>query len=260
MSQSQRPILVEPRAAGVLLVTLNRPQQLNALSGALIEALGQTLFDAAADRNVRCVVLTGSERVFSAGADIKEMASRGIAAIDYPARQEAWRRIERFPKPLAAAVEGLCLGGGHELALLADIIIAGETARFGQPEITIGILPGDGATQRIARVAGKSLAMKMILGGETIDAAGALAAGLIAEAVPAGKALARALEIAGKIAEMPPIAAQLAKQAVLAAYESPLSQGLAAERQAIRLAFHTADQKEGMAAFIEKRPARFRGE
>jgi enoyl-CoA hydratase len=243
----------------VLLVTLNRPKQLNALSGALLGELGQAMRAAAEDESVRCVVLAGNERVFSAGADIKEMTAAGIAAIDNAARQEAWRRIERFPKPLVAAVAGHCLGGGHELAMLADIVVAGEDARFGQPEINLGILPGGGATQRLTRAVGKSLAMKLILTGEPIDARTALAAGLVAEVVPTARALERAIELAGKIAEKSPVAARLAKGAVLAAFDTPLAQGLEAERQAVRLAFTTADRIEGMAAFVEKRPPRFTG-
>ena len=252
-------IRVETAQAGVVVATLNRPKQLNALSGALLNELGQAMLAAAEDESVRCVVLAGNERVFSAGADIKEMTAAGIAAIDNAARQEAWRRIERFPKPLVAAVAGYCLGGGHELAMLADIVVAGEDARFGQPEINLGILPGDGATQRLTRAVGKSLAMKLILTGEPIDARTAFAAGLVAEVVPTARTLDRALELAGKIAEKSPVATRLAKGAVLAAFDTPLAQGLEAERQAVRLAFTTADRIEGMAAFVEKRPPRFTG-
>jgi enoyl-CoA hydratase/carnithine racemase len=256
---SYRFILVEQPSPGVLLITLNRPQQLNALSSGLLGELGSALLAAAEDGAVRAVVLAGNERAFSAGADIKEMVAEGLAAIDNFARAEAQRRIAHFPKALIAAVEGYCLGGGHELALTADIIIAGEKARFGQPEIDIGVIPGDGGTQRIPRVAGKSLAMKICLTGEPIDAQTALAAGLVAEVVPAGKALARALELAAKIAAKAPVAVRLTKQAVLAAFSTTLEQGLEAERQAARLAFTTEDQKEGMAAFVEKRPPRFTG-
>ncbi len=254
-----RFILVEERSPGVLLVTLNRPQQLNALSAGLLGELGSALLAAAEDKAVRAVVLAGNERSFSAGADIKEMVAEGIAAIDNPARAQAQWHIARFPKPLIAAVEGYCYGGGHELALTCDMIIAGENARFGQPEIDIGVIPGDGGTQRIPRVAGKGLAMKMCLLGEPIDARTALAAGLAAEVVPAGQALPRALELAAKIAAKAPVAVRLAKQAVLAAFSTTLEQGLGVERQAARLAFTTEDQKEGMAAFVEKRPPQFTG-
>ncbi len=254
-----RFILVEQPSPGVLQITLNRPQQLNALSSGLLGELGSALLAAAQDAAVRAVVLAGNERAFSAGADIKEMVAEGLGAIDNPARAEAQARIARFPKPLIAAVEGYCYGGGNELALTCDIIIAGQNARFGQPEIDIGVIPGDGGTQHIPRVAGKSLAMLLCLLGEPIDAQTALAAGLVAEVVPAGKALGRALELAVKLAAKAPVAVRLAKQAVLAAFSTTLEQGLEAERQAARLAFATEDQKEGMAAFVEKRPPRFTG-
>lgn len=243
----------------VRLIVLNRPDKRNALSNALIAALAGECRAAAQDNEVRCVVLHGNDAFFSAGADIKEMQQRGFEAIDNAARRSAWRDIAGFPKPLIAAVEGLCFGGGHELALLADIIIAGETARFGQPEINIGILPGDGATQRLTRVAGKSLSMLMILTGEPISAHAALQAGLVAEVTASGNARARALEIAGIIARKAPRSAELAKAAVLAAYHTTLDTGLEFERQSIRHAFTTTDQQEGMNAFFEKRSPKFRG-
>ncbi|WP_456640545.1 enoyl-CoA hydratase-related protein [Bradyrhizobium sp. USDA 10063] len=214
---------------------------------------------AALDDDVRCIVLCGSDAFFSAGADIKEMQQRGFEAIDNSARRNAWRDIANFPKPLIAAVEGICFGGGHELTMLADIVIAGEGALFGQPEINIGILPGDGATQRLTRVAGKSLAMLMILTGQSISARTAIQAGLVAEVVEDGRAQARALEIADIIAHKPPRSAELAKAAVLAAFQTTLDAGLEFERQAIRYAFATSDQQEGMNAFFEKRPPNYRG-
>jgi len=243
----------------VLQLTLNRPDKRNALNNALIAALADRLRNAALDDGVRCVVLTGGPQFFSAGADIKEMQTRGFEAIDNAARRALWREIAAFPKPLIAAVEGTCFGGGHELAMLADFIIAGDTARFGQPEINIGILPGDGATQRLTRVSGKSLAMLMILTGEPISAQTALQAGLLAEVVEAGAAEARAVQLAGLIGTKPPRSAELAKAAVLAAYQTTLDVGLEYERQAIRHAFTTADQSEGMNAFFEKRPPNYQG-
>jgi enoyl-CoA hydratase len=243
----------------VLLLTLNRAAKRNALSNQLIAELAVACRKAALDDDVRCVVLCGSDTLFSAGADIKEMQQRGFEAIDNPARRSAWKHIADFPKPVVAAVEGICFGGGHELALLADIIVAGETATFGQPEINIGILPGDGATQRLTRISGKSLAMLMILTGEPISARTALQAGLIAEVVEAGQARERALAIAELIARKPPRSAELAKAAVLAAYQTTLEVGLEFERQAIRHAFTTSDQSEGMNAFFEKRPPNYTG-
>lgn len=244
---------------GVLLIGLNRPRQMNALSGALLVEVASELAAAEDDEEVRCVVLTGNENVFSAGADIKEMLARGLEAIDNPERQSAWNTIESFRKPLIAAVTGLAFGGGHELVMLADIVIAADNARFAQPEINIGILPGDGATQRLTRVVGKSMAMRLVLTGEAIDAATAQDLGLVAEVVPPAETLERALELAATIATKPPIAARLAKQAVLSAYETTLSAGLAVEREAIRLAFETADREEGMRAFAEKRAPKFTG-
>jgi enoyl-CoA hydratase len=243
----------------VLQLTLNRPSKRNALSNELIAALAACLRAAALNNDVRCVVLTGADTFFSAGADIKEMQQRGFEAIDNPARRSAWKDIANFPKPLIAAVEGICFGGGHELAMLADIIIAGETATFGQPEINIGILPGDGATQRLTRASGKSLAMMMILTGEAITAQTALRAGLIAQVVETGQAGMKGLAIAQSIAQKPPRSAELAKAAVLAAFQTTLDSGLEFERQAIRHAFTTEDQSEGMNAFFEKRPPDYRG-
>jgi enoyl-CoA hydratase len=243
----------------VLLLTLNRPEKRNALSNGLIAELAKTCRKAALDKDIHCIVLRGTDKFFSAGADIKEMQQRGFEAIDNADRRAAWRDIAGFPKPLIAAVEGLCFGGGHELTLLADIVIAGESATFGQPEINIGILPGDGATQRLTRVAGKSLAMLMILAGAPISARVALQAGLVAEITESGKASVRALEIATLIASKPPRSTELAKAAVLVAYQTTLDVGLEFERQAIRHAFTTSDQQEGMDAFFEKRPPNYQG-
>jgi enoyl-CoA hydratase len=246
-------------SAHVLQLTLNRPAKRNALSNELIAALAAAFRAAASNDDVRSVILTGADTFFSAGADIKEMQQRGFEAIDNPARRSAWKDIASFPKPVIAAVEGLCFGGGHELAMLADIIIAGETATFGQPEINIGILPGDGATQRLTRAAGKSLAMLMILTGEPISARTALQAGLVAELVESGRAKTRALAVAQSIAQKPPRSAELAKAAILAAFQTTLDVGLEFERQAIRHAFTTEDQSEGMNAFFDKRSPHYRG-
>ncbi|MGB9117970.1 enoyl-CoA hydratase-related protein [Bradyrhizobium sp.] len=243
----------------VLQLTLNRLSKRNALSNELIAELAAAFRAAAQDGSVRCVVICGAEGFFSAGADIKEMQQRGFEAIDNRTRRNAWKDISDFTKPLIAAVDGICYGGGHELAMLADIIIAGEGATFGQPEINIGILPGDGATQRLTRVAGKSLTMLMILTGEPIDAATALRTGLVAQVVEKGRALPRALAIAELISRKPPRSTELAKASVLAAYQTTLDAGLEFERQAIRYAFTTDDQTEGMKAFFEKRPPKYVG-
>jgi enoyl-CoA hydratase len=251
-------LATQPRPT-VTLVTLNRSAKRNALSIALMGELASVLERAAADDGVRCVVITGDERAFSAGADINDQLERGLDAVFAEERLDAWRTVERFQKPLVAAVEGYALGGGCELALLADIVIAGETARFGQPEINIGIFPGDGATQRLPRWVGKSMAMKMILSGEMIDATEAKAIGLVAEVVAAGKTVERALDLAAVIAEKSPMALRLAKEAVLTAFETPLATGLEFERRNLALAFDSDDQEEGMRAFVEKRQPRFRG-
>jgi enoyl-CoA hydratase len=252
--------MTAPIDSGVLLLRLNRPNQRNALSGELLRQVADILVAAETDPAIRCIVMTGDERAFSAGADIKEMQRDGFQAISNHARQSAWNSIAHFSKPMIAAVRGLCFGGGLELAMLADIMIAADDASFGQPEITIGILPGDGATQRLTRVIGKSLAMKMVLTGEPIAAPELRDRGLVAEILPAGQVVDRAVALAKTIASRAPIAARLAKEAVLAAYETSLSAGLDVERRAIRLAFCTKDQKEGMTAFVEKRPAVFTGE
>lgn len=247
-----------PRA-GVMQFTLNRPDARNALSIALIRELAAAFCRAIDDVQIRCIVLTGNDQVFSCGADVKEMAARGFAVLDDRSRCHDWTIVESCPKPVIAAVNGLALGGGSELAMLADFIIAGDAAKFGQPEINLGIFPGDGATQRLTRLVGQGLAMKMILTGEPIDAQTALRAGLVTEVVPAEQVLERALAIAELIAAKAPIAARHAKQAVRMVDEDSLSAGLRFERKMLALVFGTEDQKEGMAAFVEKRPAKIVG-
>lgn len=252
-------IIVERPEPAILLLRLNRPRQRNALSAALLCQLADALRAARSDEAVRCVVLSGGEDTFSAGADIKEMQQHGFDALSDPARQAAWDVIAGFPKPLIAAVRGVCMGGGLELAMLADILLVAEDSILAQPEITIGIMPGDGATQRLARIVGKSLTMQMVLTGEPISAQQAVAAGLASEMLPASEVLGRALAIARVISNLAPVAARLAKEAIQAAYETSLSAGLTIERRAIRYVFTTDDQKEGMAAFVEKRPPAFTG-
>jgi len=252
-------ILVSTPRAGVTLITLNRPRALNALRSQLLFELKEALTAAAGDDSQRCVVLTGNERAFAAGADIGELSNHDLISIMQDTRLAAWDVLRKFPKPLIAAVNGYCLGGGCELAMVCDTIIAGEDARFGQPEVNLGILPGAGGTQRLTRVVGKALAMKMCLSGEMIDAATALRAGLVAEVVPAELALERALDLAEVIAAKPPVAVRLIKESILKAYDTPMEAGLDFERRAFTVLFATEDKAEGTRAFVEKRKPVFKG-
>jgi enoyl-CoA hydratase len=246
-------------AEGVMHLILNRPQKLNALSVTLVSALAARLREAERDEAVGCVVLSGRGRAFSAGADIADQHEHGENVVFHPGRLADWHAIETFPKPLVAAATGYVLGGGNELAMMADIIIAGDDARFGQPEIKIGIFPGDGGTQRLVRAVGKSLAMQMILTGEPIDSGTALRAGLVSEVVPTATAVDRAVEVAALIARYSPIATRTAKRAVLHAFEASLTEGLGFERETFAETFASEDRREGMAAFLERRKPRFTG-
>ncbi|RMG75992.1 MAG: enoyl-CoA hydratase [Bacteroidetes bacterium] len=251
---------VQPQAAaGVALVRLNRPKELNALCLALMEELTRALEQLDAEADCRCIVLTGNDRAFAAGADIKEMAGRGAIDMLRIDQFSMWERIKKIKTPLIAAVSGFALGGGCELAMLCDMIVASETARFGQPEIKIGVMPGAGGTQRLTRAVGKARAMEMVLTGRFISAEEALAAGLINRIVPVELYLQEALKLAGEVAAMPPLATQLAKEAVLHAFNSFLDHGLVHERKNFYTLFATEDQKEGMAAFVEKRPPQWKG-
>ncbi len=252
-------IIVSPIQSGVLLITLNRPQARNALRTQLLSELADALDEAASDGAVRAVVLSGGPSVFAAGADIKEMAELDMVGTLTDPRQAFRNRIDRFPKPLLAAVNGFALGGGCELAMQADIIIAGDNARFGQPEINLGIIPGAGGTQRLIRAVGKSLAMKLVLSGEMLDAHAALAAGLVAEITLPELTIERALQLAKIIAAKPPLAVRLAKEALLKAFETSLESGLNLERKAYNLLAATEDRREGIAAFMEKRKPTFTG-
>lgn len=252
-------LLIDMPAPRVRRLTLNRPAARNALSTAQLGLLGDA-FDAATDDDGVCVViLTGGEKLFAAGADIKELASRTPVTALLDARVAHWQRIRRFPKPVIAAVCGYALGGGCELAMHADITIAGESAKFGQPELNLGVVPGAGGTQRLARIAGQQIAMKLILSGEMLTAAEARACGLIAEVVPDSEVAARAVALAVKISEKPALAVRLAKELVLASRDVPLEQGLQFERKAFTTLVATEDFREGVGAFIEKRPAAFKG-
>jgi enoyl-CoA hydratase len=254
------PILLAGHPApGVLLLTLNRPQKLNALSRALLEQLAGQLEAAAGDPAIGVVVLTGAGRSFSTGADIADMLERGTASYADPGRLAAWRAVEGFPKPLIGAINGYALGGGLELALLCDLLIAGETASFGAPEINIASFPGDGGSQRLPRLVGRSFAMQMILTGERIPATLAERKGLVSEVVPDAQLLPRALELAAAIATKSSAITPYAKRAVRAADELPLAEGLRLEHELIVEAYGKQDRAEGLKAFVEKRPPRFQG-
>jgi len=241
------------------LVRLNRPKQLNALNGAVMDALCNALEELDRDDEVRAIVVTGNERAFAAGADIGEMAGASPIDMLITNRIGQWDRIRKVTKPVIAAVNGWALGGGCELAMTLDLIVAGEGAKFGQPEINIGVIPGAGGTQRLTRAVGKSRAMRMILTGDPITAAEAERAGLVATVTQDELVVEDALALAAKIATKSPIALRLAKEAVNAAYEMSLTDALAHERRLFYLLFASEDQKEGMAAFLEKRSPNFTG-
>jgi enoyl-CoA hydratase/carnithine racemase len=241
------------------LCRLNRPQARNALSPELMEELATEVERFDADPEIGCLVIAGSDEVFAAGADVSALRERTFEeSLRHPAAA-FWRRLADSRTPLVAAVSGYALGGGCELALLCDLIVASETAEFGQPEITLGIIPGGGGTQRLARVIGKQRAMEMVLTGRRIKAAEAARLGIVNQVADPGDWLDRALELAQRIARQPPIAARLAKQAVLAAEEMTLSAGLDQERRLYELSMATEDRIEGMDAFLENRKPQFKG-
>jgi enoyl-CoA hydratase len=241
------------------IVQLNRPQALNALNGALMAELIAALEAFDADEAIGCVMITGNEKAFAAGADIKQMAQATVVQMIDSPFIGYWDSLARIAKPIVAAVSGWCLGGGCELAMACDLIVAAESAVFGQPEINLGIIPGAGGTQRLTRAVGKALAMDMVLTGRRLSAQEALSAGLVARVLPSEgfgeAALAVAVEIAGKS----PLALRMAKEAINHAYELPLAEGVHLERRLFNMLFATEDQKEGMAAFVEKRAAVWKG-
>jgi enoyl-CoA hydratase len=252
-------ILVETPRPHVLQITLNRPKLRNALRTQTLGEIAAVLSEAETNAEVRCVVITGGAEVFAAGADINEMAAHDAISIQSDARIGHWKTLRTFPKPVIAAVNGFCLGAGCELAMHSDIVVAGDKAQFGQPEVNLGIIPGAGGTQRLTLAVGKSLAMKMVLAAQFIDANTAVASGLAAETVPADKCLERALELAEAIAAKAPLAIRAAKESVLKAYEVGLETGLQYERKAFSLLFATEDRSEGVKAFQEKRKPQYKG-
>ena len=259
MSEEQLILVERDAERHVALLRFNRPKQLNALNGAVMDALCSALEELDRDDAIRVLVVTGNERAFAAGADIGEMAAASPIDMLRINRIAQWDRVRRIGKPVIAAVAGWCLGGGCELAMALDLIVAAESARFGQPEINIGVIPGAGGTQRLTRAVGKSVAMEMILTGEPIDAREAHRLGLVARVVPNELVVEDALALAAKIATRSPLALRLAKEAVNAAYEMSLTDALAHERRLFYLLFASEDQKEGMAAFLEKRDPNFTG-
>ena len=251
-------ILVEQNGA-VTLVTLNRPQALNALNSEVLRELIDAFGKYDSDPSQRCLVLTGSEKAFAAGADIKEMEQQLFADMYSSNFFAGWEKVTATRKPWLAAVSGYALGGGCEVAMMADFIIAADTAKFGQPEIKLGVTPGMGGSQRLAAAVGKAKAMEMCLTGRMMDAAEAERSGLVAKVVPANELQTEAMKTAEAIAAMPPLAAIAAKEMINAAFEMPLAQGINFERRLFHGLFGTEDQKEGMTAFVEKRPGKWKG-
>lgn len=253
-------ILVTPQYANeIALIQINRPKELNALSLEVMGEIRDAIKALDADKSVKVIILTGNEKAFAAGADIKQMQGKG--AIDMLAIDQftTWDTIKRTKKPLIAAVSGFALGGGCELVMICDMIVASETAKFGQPEINLAIMPGAGGTQRLTRAVGKALAMEMVLAGRFITAHEALAAGLINKVVPVELYLEETVNLAKQITKFSPVAVQLAKESVNQAYNSTLDEGLAIERKNFYMCYASEDQKEGVQAFVEKRPAKFIG-
>ena len=241
------------------LIRINRPEALNALNGTVMSEMAQALEAFDADPSVGVIVITGDARAFAAGADIKEMADATPVEMLTADRISRWDTLRRIKKPIIAAVSGWCLGGGNELAMACDMIVASETAKFGQPEINIGVIPGAGGTQRLTRAVGKALAMEMVLNNRTLSAQEALQHGLVNRVVPAEVCLEEALTLAGEVAARAPLAVRLGKEAVNHAFESFLEDGVADERRAFYFLFSTDDQKEGMRAFIAKRKPEWKG-
>lgn len=252
-------VLLERPSPAVALLRLNRPDRLNALNMAVRETLAAHFTELASDDGVRCVVITGDEKAFAAGADVAELAERTPTDPAFARTRTAWAAIEGYRRPIIAAVNGFALGGGCELAMHCDIIIAGESAKLGQPEVKLGIMPGAGGTQRFVRAAGKFAAMRWLLTGDPMSASEAHRLGLVSEVVPDGEVLKHALEVAARIAALPPLAVTAIKDALLRGADLPLESGLRLESQSFQQLFASEDRAEGMRAFLEKRKPEFKG-
>jgi len=258
MTEQYVNLLVSHRER-VGIIQLNRPEALNALNSELMDELVRALQGFDADAHIGCVVMTGNEKAFAAGADIKQMANAGVVEMMSSPFIGYWDALQNISKPIVAAVSGYCLGGGCELAMACDIIVAAENAQFGQPEINLGIIPGAGGTQRLTRAVGKSVAMDMILTGRRLSAQEALQFGLVARVFPTASYLEESIALAAEIANKAPLALRMAKESINRAFESSLAEGILFERRAFNLLFATEDQKEGMAAFIQKRKPSWKG-
>ena len=252
-------VLLERPEDHIALLRMNRPDAMNALSTAVRDEICNHFEALDSDSSVRVIIITGNEKAFIAGADLKEMSTRSTVDWSHLDARRMWKMIGACPKPIISAVNGFALGGGCEMAMSTDIIIAGEGAQFGQPEIRVGIIPGGGGTQRLVRAVGKYRANMMLLTGEMISAADGLEMGLVSEVVPDDKVVSRAIEVARKISRMPPLAIKLTKEVVNAGMDASLETGLLLERKAFEVLFDTEDQKEGMKAFIEKRRPEYKG-
>jgi enoyl-CoA hydratase len=259
VTKKTEPVLIERPEGGVALVRINRPEARNALNVATREALAAAFQGLHDDPSVRAIVLTGNEQAFAAGADLKEFIDAGAIEILRRRAERYWNSVARTPQPVIAAINGYALGGGLELAMCCDVIIAGESAQLGQPEVRVGIMPGAGGTQRLTRAVGKFHAMRLCLTGRPIAAAEACQMGLVSQVVPDAEVVDAALEMARDLARLPPLAVMQIKEAILAGQDASLEAGLLLERKAFQLLFASADKREGMEAFFEKRPPKFEG-
>ncbi|MCC2662429.1 MAG: enoyl-CoA hydratase [Geminicoccaceae bacterium] len=259
MTTETEPVLIDRPEDGVVLVRINRPEARNALNLATRKALAAMFEGLHDDASVRAIVLTGNEQAFAAGADLKEFVAAGAIEILRRRAERYWNSVARTPQPVIAAINGYALGGGLELAMCCDVIIAGEGAKLGQPEVRVGIMPGAGGTQRLTRAVGKFHAMRLCLTGRPISATEACQIGLVSQVVPDAEVVAAALEMARDLARLPPLALMQIKEAILAGQDAGLDAGLMLERKAFQLLFASADKREGMQAFLEKRPPDFKG-